>query len=67
LIGTANLIEAPILERKWSGNKTAPPILSKWASEKPTSFFAEESGCLEFIPKFFYFNPNLSMGLRHNF
>jgi hypothetical protein len=67
LIGTANLIEAPILERKWSGNKTAPPNLSKWASENPMSFFVESGGYLEFIPKFFYFNRDLGIGLRHNF
>lgn len=36
-------------------------------AQKPTSFFVEGGGYLEFIPKLFYFNPNLSMGLRHNF
>ncbi|QRR01047.1 hypothetical protein [Dyadobacter sandarakinus] len=36
-------------------------------ANKPASFFVEGGGYLEFIPKFFYFNPNLSIGLRHNF
>lgn len=36
-------------------------------AQKPTSFFIEGGGYAELIPKFFYFNPNLSIGLRHNF
>lgn len=35
--------------------------------DKPGSFFVEGGGYLESLPKFFYFNPNLSIGLRHNF
>ncbi len=34
---------------------------------KPTSFFIEGGGYAELLPKLLYFNPNLSMGLRHNF
>ncbi|WP_031526605.1 hypothetical protein [Dyadobacter crusticola] len=36
-------------------------------AQRPASFFVEGGGYLELIPKFFYFNPNLSIGLRHNF
>ena len=36
-------------------------------AQKPTSLFVEGGGYLELIPKIFYFNPNLSIGLRHNF
>jgi hypothetical protein len=36
-------------------------------AQKPASFFVEGGGYLELIPKIFYFNPNLSIGLRHNF
>jgi hypothetical protein len=36
-------------------------------AQRPASFFIEGGGYLELIPKFFYFNPNLSIGLRHNF
>ena len=36
-------------------------------AQKPASFFIEGGGYLELIPKFFYFNPMLSLGLRHNF
>jgi hypothetical protein len=36
-------------------------------ASRPASFFVEGGGYLEFIPKIFYFNPNLSIGLRHNF
>lgn len=36
-------------------------------AQKPTSFFIEGGGFLELLPKVFYFNPNLSLGLRHNF
>lgn len=35
--------------------------------QKPTSLFVEGGGYLELIPKIFYFNPTLSLGLRHNF
>lgn len=35
--------------------------------EKPASLFVEGGGYAELIPKLFYFNPNLSVGLRHNF
>lgn len=34
---------------------------------KPASFFVEGGGYAELIPKILYFNPNLSLGLRHNF
>lgn len=34
---------------------------------KPTSFFVEGGAYVELLPKIFYFNPNLSVGLRHNF
>ncbi|PWJ58824.1 hypothetical protein CLV98_103191 [Dyadobacter jejuensis] len=34
---------------------------------QPTSFFIEGGGYLEVLPKLAYFNPNLSVGLRHNF
>ena len=30
-------------------------------------FYADGGGSLEFIPKFFYFDPRLGIGLRHNF
>ena len=36
-------------------------------AQKPTSFFIEGGGFIELLPKVFYFNPNLSLGLRHNF
>lgn len=36
-------------------------------AQKPTSFFIEGGGFVELLPKVFYFNPNLSLGLRHNF
>ena len=36
-------------------------------AQKPASFFVEGGGYLELIPKLFYFNPTLSIGLRHNF
>jgi hypothetical protein len=36
-------------------------------AQKPTSLFLEGGGYLELIPKIFYFNPTLSLGLRHNF
>ncbi|WP_215232302.1 hypothetical protein [Dyadobacter linearis] len=36
-------------------------------ARKPASFFVEGGGYLELIPKIFYFNPTLSVGLRHNF
>lgn len=36
-------------------------------AQKPTSFFIEGGGYLELLPKIFYLNPNLSLGLRHNF
>jgi hypothetical protein len=36
-------------------------------ANRPASFFVEGGGYLELIPKLFYFNPTLSLGLRHNF
>ncbi|WP_025761750.1 hypothetical protein [Dyadobacter tibetensis] len=36
-------------------------------ANQPTSFFIEGGGYLEILPKLTYFNPNLSVGLRHNF
>ncbi|WP_221390922.1 hypothetical protein [Dyadobacter sp. NIV53] len=36
-------------------------------AQKPASLFIEGGGYLELLPKIFYFNPNLSIGLRHNF
>lgn len=36
-------------------------------AQKPTSFFIEGGGYIELLPKVFYFNPNLNIGLRHNF
>jgi hypothetical protein len=36
-------------------------------ARKPASFFIEGGGYAELLPKFFYFNPTLSIGLRHNF
>jgi len=35
--------------------------------KKPASIFVEGGGYAELIPKLFYFNPTLSLGLRHNF
>ncbi|MCE7063685.1 porin family protein [Dyadobacter sp. CY326] len=49
---------------------TGPSVtvgLEFFFAEKPTSLFVEGGGYLELIPKFFYLNPNLSIGLRHNF
>ncbi len=50
-----------------STGPSATAGLEFFFANKPTSFFVEGGGYLEFIPKFFYFNPNLSIGLRHNF
>ncbi len=50
-----------------STGPSATAGLEFFFAQKPTSFFVEGGGYLEFIPKFFYFNPNLSLGLRHNF
>lgn len=36
-------------------------------AQKPASFFVEGGGYLELLPKVFYLNPTLSIGLRHNF
>jgi hypothetical protein len=36
-------------------------------ARKPTSFFVEGGAYVELLPKIFYFNPNLNIGLRHNF
>lgn len=50
-----------------STGPSATAGLEFFFSQKPASFFIEGGGYLELIPKFFYFNPNLSIGLRHNF
>jgi len=53
-----------------SNISTGPSLtggLEFFFSSKPTSFFVEGGGYIELIPKIFYFNPNLSVGLRHNF
>ncbi len=36
-------------------------------AQKPTSVFIEGGTYLELLPKIFYLNPNLSIGIRHNF
>jgi hypothetical protein len=36
-------------------------------AQKPTSFFIEGGGYVELLPKVLYFNPNVNIGLRHNF
>lgn len=36
-------------------------------AQKPTSIFLEGGTYLELLPKIFYLNPNLSIGIRHNF
>jgi hypothetical protein len=36
-------------------------------AQKPTSFFVEGGGYVELLPKVLYFNPNINIGLRHNF
>lgn len=49
---------------------TGPSVtigLEFFFTNKPTSFFIEGGGYTEILPKLFYFNPNLSLGLRHNF
>lgn len=38
-----------------------------FSQKKSGSFFIEGGGYLETLPKLLYFNPNLSIGLRHNF
>ncbi|MCE6989472.1 hypothetical protein [Dyadobacter sp. CY323] len=50
-----------------STGPSATAGLEFFFSQRPASFFVEGGGYLELIPKFFYFNPNLSIGLRHNF
>jgi len=50
-----------------STGPSATAGLEFFFGQRPASFFIEGGGYLEFIPKFFYFNPNLSIGLRHNF
>lgn len=50
-----------------STGPSATAGLEFFFAQKPASFFVEGGGYLEFIPKFFYFNPTLSIGLRHNF
>ncbi|MCF0052757.1 hypothetical protein MUK70_12300 [Dyadobacter chenwenxiniae] len=50
-----------------STGPSATAGLEFFFSQKPASFFVEGGGYVELIPKFFYFNPNLSIGLRHNF
>lgn len=41
--------------------------LEFFSGSKPSSFFIEGGGYIELIPKIFYFNPMLSVGVRHNF
>jgi hypothetical protein len=50
-----------------STGPSATAGLEFFFAAKPTSFFVEGGGYLELLPKIFYFNPNLSIGLRHNF
>ncbi|TLU99462.1 hypothetical protein [Dyadobacter luticola] len=50
-----------------STGPSATAGLEFFFAERPASFFVEGGGYLELIPKFFYFNPNLSIGIRHNF
>jgi hypothetical protein len=50
-----------------STGPSATAGLEFFFAQKPTSFFVEGGSYLEFIPKFFYFNPNLSIDLRQNF
>ncbi|MCE7039639.1 hypothetical protein [Dyadobacter sp. CY312] len=50
-----------------STGPSATAGLEFFFAAKPTSFFVEGGGYLELLPKVFYFNPNLSIGLRHNF
>ena len=41
--------------------------LEVFFAQKPTSVFFEGGTYLELLPKIFYLNPNLSIGIRHNF
>jgi hypothetical protein len=50
-----------------STGPSATAGLEFFFANKPTSFFVEGGGYIELLPKIFYFNPNLSLGLRHNF
>jgi hypothetical protein len=50
-----------------STGPSATAGLEFFFANKPTSFFVEGGGYIELLPKIFYFNPNLSIGLRHNF
>lgn len=49
---------------------TGPSItggLEFFSGSKPTSYFIEVGSYLELLPKIFYLNPNLNVGIRHNF
>ena len=50
-----------------STGPSATAGLEFFFAQRPASFFVEGGGYLELIPKFFYFNQTLSIGLRHNF
>ncbi|TDE18201.1 hypothetical protein [Dyadobacter psychrotolerans] len=50
-----------------STGPSATAGLEFFFANKPTSFFVEGGGYIELLPKIFYFNPNLNIGLRHNF
>jgi hypothetical protein len=41
--------------------------LELFFAQRPTSVFLEGGAYLELLPKIFYLNPNLSIGIRHNF
>jgi hypothetical protein len=49
---------------------TGPSVtagLELFFAQKPTSVFLEGGAYLEMLPKIFYLNPSLSLGIRHNF
>jgi len=55
---------------KTSNISTGPSIragLEFFFAAKPTSVFLQGGGYVELLPKIFYFNPNLSLGIHHNF
>ncbi|WP_149244610.1 RNA 3'-terminal phosphate cyclase [Dyadobacter sp. 32] len=53
-----------------SNISTGPSVtagLEVFFAQKPTSVFLEGGTYLELLPKIFYLNPNLAIGIRHNF
>jgi hypothetical protein len=59
-----------IREAHTSNISTGPSAtvgLELFFAQKPTSVFLEGGAYLELLPKIFYLNPNLSIGIRHNF